>query len=514
MYYFMNKDQMVLTFRAKPGIRLEGDVSFEEIDRPGRVPYGFTSIAAWIDSRKASKHNIHLRKVMQQLGCESSEGFIRLTHALGINDTFWIKSDVEDVTWKDVSLYDNPFTETISRLAFEGAGLYGEVFSSTSPELSCDGTFRKCFRKEGFTGEYGSNIFLYKRGHELGKGLEPYCEVLASEVAKIVAPLPASVRYDLCSLHGKLASRCNIFTSESVGYAAYSKLLKANTYSLDDAWKFFESIESEQSFREMLVVDALCFNQDRHSGNFGVLVDNETQDILGMAPVFDLNIAMLPYVEMNEFDKIGDKLFNYAPKLGNDFTRIGQIAMNDIIRDRLKDIADFSFSFRGDDVFTEARIRCLENILHRQAAAILSKDKLHTADVFFSQEAVYAEDKRKKSEKASLRMNNFYKVIEEMKLSPESFISSCDDEDMVQIYIENGSYELALDFIKKSAMIRFNAREVSLQTVNENAENFYRDIQLIREKLEEFIVKEAIEGFDFAAMSCVEPEMPRTKVSW
>ena len=35
----------------------------------------------------------------------------------------------------------------ISRLAFGGVGLYEEAFSSGSPELTCEGSFKKCFRK-------------------------------------------------------------------------------------------------------------------------------------------------------------------------------------------------------------------------------------------------------------------------------------------------------------------------------------------------------------------------------
>ncbi|HBM98590.1 MAG TPA: hypothetical protein DD413_04120 [Ruminococcus sp.] len=97
------------------------------------------------------------------MNCDDSEGFIKVTHAASINDTFWVKSESENITWNSVSLYRNQFSEIISRLAFEGVGLYDEVFSSTSPEFTCDGSFSKCFRKENFTGEYGSDIFLYKR---------------------------------------------------------------------------------------------------------------------------------------------------------------------------------------------------------------------------------------------------------------------------------------------------------------------------------------------------------------
>lgn len=98
------------------------------------------------------------------MGCDDNEGFIRTTHAATINDTFWIKSDRENITWEQISLYSNQFTETISHLAFEGVGLYVADFSSTSPELTCEGYFRKCFRKEEHHGIFGSDIFIYKRG--------------------------------------------------------------------------------------------------------------------------------------------------------------------------------------------------------------------------------------------------------------------------------------------------------------------------------------------------------------
>ena len=495
MYYLMNKDNIILTFQTNPESGLSEDVSFSVVKQEGCTPYGFQSITAWIESRKASKHNAHLKDIMKRLGCDDNEGFIRLTHAVGINDTFWIKSDDEDVAWKDVSLYQNPFSEVISRLAFEGAGLYGERFSSTSPELSCEGSFRKCFRKEKSKGEFGSDIFLYKRGGELGAGLEPYCEVLASEIAKIVAPNLLSVKYDLCWLHGRLASKCNVFTSENVGYASYSKLNDAKSYTFDDVREFFSKLGFEQGFRELLVVDSLCFNQDRHSGNYGVLFDNDTMKIVGMSPVFDLNLSMLPYVTMSEFENIGDKLFGYAPKLGNDFTRIGQIAMNDVIRDRLKDMADFSFSFRGDSKFTEKRVKLLEKIVRKQATAILSNETLQTRDVFFSKEAVMTEERKAQVAEAISLMNEFDARIENMSFNGNSFISVCDGTDAVQLYFENESYLLTVDFLKNKVFIQQNAQEIPIQKLKTDAPDFYMDANAVITELTAFLNEKGIERF-------------------
>ena len=483
MYYLMNKNSIVLSFQTNPKSAFSEDVSFSAVKTEGQPPLGFQNITSWIEGRKASKHNAHLKKIMERLGCADNEGFIRLTHAVGINDTFWIKSE-EDIAWENVSLYQNPFSEVISRLAFEGAGLYGAPFSSTSPELSCDGSFRKCFRKEGEAGQYGSDIFIYKRGGDLKKGLEPYCEVLASEIANIIAP--SSVKYDLVMLHRKLASRCNLFTSEHTGYASFSKLNTGNSYTFDDVRDFFVRNGCEQTFREMLVIDSLCFNQDRHSGNYGVLFDNDTLQITGMAPVFDLNLSLLPYVETPEFEHIGDRLFECAPKLGNDFTRIGQIAMNDIIRDRLKDIKDFSFSFRGDEEFPEDRVKCLEDIVRKQADAILSKEYLRTKDVFFSQTAVMQEEKEEQVAQATALMGEFYDRVEDMVFSSGSFLSACEGTDVVQLYLENESYLFTIDFMADKTFICQNAREVSLKELKEVSPKFYEDVMAVTEALSVF----------------------------
>lgn len=484
MYYLMNKDNVVLEFQSN--LKPSG-VAFSSGKQEGQTPYGFQNIITWIEGRKASKYNAHLNAVMKRLGCDDNEGFIRLTHAVGINDTFWIKTDKDHLDWEDVSPYQNQFSEGVSRMAFDAAGVYEESFSSPSPELSSEGSFRKCFRKERVTGEFDSDIFLYKRGGEMGAGLEPYCEVLASEIAKIIAPSLASVRYDLCMLYGKQSSRCNLFTNEKVGYASYAKMNGSKSYTFDDVRKFFENIGCEQGFRELLVVDSLCFNQDRHSGNYGVLFLNDTMEIIGMSPVFDLNLSMLPYVELPEFEHIGDKLFEYAPKLGNDFTGIGQLAMNDRIRDRLKDIADFSFSFRGDDQFSEERVKRLEEIVRRQAAAILSNERLQTKDVFFSQKAMLAEEKKERSEKAAALMNEFVERIEGLTFASDSFISVCSDTNIVQLYLENASYLFTIDFLEKRVCIQQNAQEISMSKLREDAPDFYSDVQMINAELMKFL---------------------------
>ena len=43
----------------------------------------------------------------------------------------------------------------------------------------------------------------------------------------------------------------------------------------------------------MLVFDAVILNEDRHFGNFGLLVDSHTNKIIAPAPIFDNGLSLL-----------------------------------------------------------------------------------------------------------------------------------------------------------------------------------------------------------------------------
>lgn len=477
MYYLMNKETIVATFDKKPESEFSAGVSFKMVEVCGKLPYGFENINTWLDGRKSSKHNKHLEKVMIQMGCCDNEGFIRVTHAATINDTFWVKSDTEHLSWGQISLYRNQFTETISRLAFEGVGLHDAVFSSTSPELACEGSFRKCFRKETDTGEWGSDIFIYKRGSEgaSNSGLEPYCEVMASEIAQIICP--NAVSYQLTYLHDKLASRCNLFTNEMQGYVPFAKLADVKKLDFEEIFRFFAEHGAEQAFREMIVLDALCFNEDRHAGNFGMMFNNDTLELLGMSPIFDLNISLLVHVRDDELSNIGDVLYVRKPVFGDDFTRIGQVGCNGVLRDRVKDMRDFSFTFRGDDTFSPERVRILESIVRQQADAILSPDKIFTKDVFFSQKAAESMFLKMESAEAILLVNEFEARIRDTLAQRDYFTSVCEEIGNVKCLIEDmdGLFELAIDFLAGSASIKIDGKPTTPQDLSAVHRDVYED---------------------------------------
>lgn len=377
MYNLMNKNIQVAVFQKSKDQLDNGFVMISE--RKEKLPIGFHDINSWLDKRQAAKHREHLRRLMAQCGCLNSEGFIKITHATSLNDTFWVKDADEDVSWEAVSLYQNEFNEVISRISFEGTGLFGIDFSTTTPEFSTEGSFEKCWKRET------DNIFLYKRGStgERNAGLEPYSEFYAGQIGKIICE--DFVNYSLTTLHKKTASKCKLFTDEQNGFVSLSTLFQRRM-TPREMLEYYSSIDSEDAFRRMVVFDAVTFNTDRHMGNHGVIFDNDSLTVKRMAPVFDNNQSLLPYAEDEDFQQIGIYLESKIPRIGDDFVNIAKAVMTSEIRSDLINLHGFKFSYVESDRFSRQRLLAIEKIINRQIGGILDKNKLYTVNVFSKQE--------------------------------------------------------------------------------------------------------------------------------
>ena len=244
----------------------------------------------------------------------------------------------EDISWNDVSLYRNPFDDVIARIAFDGTGIYGRQNSPTSPEFATSGSFAKCWVREG------DQVSLLKRGSEgyANAGFEPYSEVLAAEVLQ--AASIDHVPYTIENFHGKLASKCPLFTSEKVGFVSAHRFFDG-PFDVEDVLAFCDAHGGDESFREMIVMDAVMANVDRHAGNYGFLVDNDTGEILRMAPLFDQNMACLPI--MMEHDDFDEYLSMIGPKIGASFVSIARALITSDIRAKLVALKDFEYTDPG-----------------------------------------------------------------------------------------------------------------------------------------------------------------------
>lgn len=341
------------------------------------LPFWCADIDSWTANRSSAKHRTHINKILEMCGGKTKSGFIALTHCLSLTDTLWVKTDRETVTWEQVNLYENRFDEVISKLSFDGNGLFGIQMSTTSPELTTDGTYDKCWLNED------DGIHLIKTGSSGARnaGLEPYGEVLASQVFEKICE---SVKYTLKTYNGRTVSDCKLFTSQEFGYKPVSLFLKSGLrYDLSSLLELYRDCHCEDAFRRMVVADCITLNCDRHYGNFGFFVNNKTFEQTILNPCFDFNMAFVPFAEEgfdfgkstdgNQFD-FDKYLAKRGPVIGSDYVAPARAILTSEIKKCVEEIRETPLAVQCDEKFTEKRLSQMNMIKNVQCERILGFD--------------------------------------------------------------------------------------------------------------------------------------------
>ncbi len=265
-YLLMNKDRPIYKFR------FVDDNSIQLLDIYEKPPFWITDLEDWLRSRNAAKHREDIRRILEDNNANTLKGFVLFTRCLSLMDTLWVKKESDNIEWKSVSLYTNKFRESLGFVIADN-----EFGNTSNPTYSTDGSFPKCWVRRG------NDLVLVKGGNT---GYEPFAEVFASRLelanAKVV-----SYEIEYSSQLYTEASTCQAFTNESVMLLPYSVI--TDKLSLNEVREFYDSIGCKVMFDDMLLLDAITMNVDRHYRNFGVLLDAYTYDILTMAPIFDMN---------------------------------------------------------------------------------------------------------------------------------------------------------------------------------------------------------------------------------
>lgn len=340
-YLLMNKSRPLLSFCAEERIAGSALVETERFVPEDLLPPGFSDIHMWVVNRNYARYKEYMKKWIRLWGLDSETVFLNMTHGLSLNDTLWVKQRDSGIGWDDVNLYHNDFTDAASAIAFsdDKESRPEEDLPVTSPEFTAEGSFAKCWVREG------DSIYLYKKGGYgfAGAGLEPYSEYYASQVSRRLCR--TWVDYDIAAYRGSIVSRCKMFTSIEKGFVPAYKLFDMSRYcGYEEILKFCSSLGVEEDFRRMVVLDAVIFNVDRHMGNFGFIVDNDTFQILGFAPMFDHNRSLLAGAVETDFEAFDKYRQGIGHMLGGAFTDVARRLLTPAIRRDLEMLSDFSFT--------------------------------------------------------------------------------------------------------------------------------------------------------------------------
>ena len=374
-YELLNKNKVLSSFGI---IQTEfGSEKIVDINIEREMPFWINDIKDWLTNRSAAKHRRFVRNLLQEYNALDLEGFIALTNCLSLQDTLWVRKVDSDLQWENTNLFDNEFNDVITHLAFDGTGLYGEQITVTSPELTTDGNFDKCWIRRNNT------ILLLKAGSSGARnaGLEPYCETLASQLYDRLCR--DSITYNIERYRNTVVSVCQSFSNKSVGYKPISLWITTRSVDVEDILAIIEENKCDvDQFRRMIIADSIMINSDRHFGNFGFCVDNDTYEVISLAPVFDLNLALSPYAEFDiDFPIYDEYIAQRGPVMGKSYVSIAKALLTPEIKSELINLKDLKLRLpewcfeKTKYQFTKKRVEYLNEIKNVQIDNILGGTK-------------------------------------------------------------------------------------------------------------------------------------------
>ena len=325
-------------------------------------------ILKWLGRRVIPKNRQFVDEILKTLGLSvnNTKGIIDVCKGLSLNDSYWVIPADFNGKFADYNLYENRFSEALSLVAYTGAGASEQAFS-TSPELTTNGMLRKAWRYIENDG-----IYLYKGGTEgaANAGNEPYSEYYACQIAERMGL--NCVSYDLENWKGILASKCKLFTDINTSYIPVGRIIKnGGIKGCLDYYDSLGSVFSEQ-IRSMLIFDAVIYNEDRHFGNFGILRDNHTGEIISPAPIFDNGISLFNYAMSDDMNDLTAYAKTRSNPYGVSFESICSEVMGAKQKSQLRKLIGFKFKRHTLLNLPEERLVAIENQIQNRITELLA----------------------------------------------------------------------------------------------------------------------------------------------
>lgn len=344
----------------------------------------YTNIDSWISERVrcVNRHNVYY--VTKLADMTILEEYIKVTYALSLNDTIWIKQKNDNIKWSEISLYrQDKYNKHISEIVLDmkhDKGIDKKLLRTISPDFTTVGSADKCWVKKE-----QQVPWLYKTSEEHWGGLNgtrPYCEYYANQLVFALVEdkthyVPYGLQVSKTPDNGfnKGYCFCPLFTSEKLGYISYhdSEYKLLTLAELDEKLK---SDRDRQIIREMLLIDSIVLNYDRHQGNYGFLFNNDTFKIIGVAPIFDQDCSLGNYVSLQSVDTLAEGYEKAKTKMPRTnmgtFLEQARWALTSDLRNKLSEIYPFRFKRLPKEVDLEdERIQFMEYILNSQIQQIL-----------------------------------------------------------------------------------------------------------------------------------------------
>lgn len=245
---------------------------------------------AWWLARAIPQSRLGLKEALEKMDVSGTAEMLGKSFGLNLSDQYWVLPDELNLDWHNINFFENDFSEDIGNILI-GLKSDSDDINYMSPDSASDGWLKKKWRIVD-----GDRV-LFKAGSGSHQQ-EPYNEVLATVIMKRLGIDCAE--YKLTLIGDKPYSACKDFiTSETELVTAHNILKsvkKPNDKSVFEHYiaccKGLGIEDIQHRINQMLALDYIIVNEDRHLNNFGLIRNAETLEYTSAAPIYDNGTSM------------------------------------------------------------------------------------------------------------------------------------------------------------------------------------------------------------------------------
>ena len=267
----------------------------------------------WWFGRSIPASRQNLTEALSVLGVSSPHKLILQCFGLSLSDQYWVNPMVDGFTWERINFYTNVFSEDIGNAFFRENNKTRQVhlnqvisayqWNLKSPDNTSDGWLKKRWKI------IDGSRYLMKAGSD-PYHQQPINEAFASIIMKRldVPHVSYSVIYDDQLPY----SICKNFVNENTELVTAFQI--HNTLRIQDATDLYSHFvkccqnlgipDVIHKIDQMLVVDYLIGNYDRHMNNFGAIRDVNTLEWISIAPMYDNGSSLWNDVATFQIDAV------------------------------------------------------------------------------------------------------------------------------------------------------------------------------------------------------------------
>lgn len=208
---------------------------------------------------------------------------------LSLSDQYWLRPEGSEAEWPDVDFFGNRFSDDVGDMLFSRR--FREDVDFRSPDCTTTGNLRKRWRIVD-----GERRLVKAAARPYGQ--EPVNEAVATILMK--SQNIECTEYEVVVEEGETCSSCPDFIDRSTELCTAAQVMRTVTRP-DDVPLYdhyvgccrAHGLDIVPDIDRMIVVDFLMANRDRHFNNFGIVLDAETLEWIGTAPVYDTGSSFL-----------------------------------------------------------------------------------------------------------------------------------------------------------------------------------------------------------------------------